>query len=73
MGSFRSCRSDAAEKARSLKTLSKHGVETTVDRGQKENRICQWILDQKTKEDEEEEKEEIGLQKRTEALELFSN
>lgn len=43
MGSFQSVHSNAIEKNRILFTLLQHGVETTVDRTQKNSRIINWI------------------------------
>lgn len=43
MGSFQSVHSNAVEKNRVLFTLLQHGVETTVDRSQKNSRIINWI------------------------------
>lgn len=43
MGSFQSVHSNAVEKNRVLYTLLQHGVETTVDRTQKNSRIIHWI------------------------------
>ena len=43
MGSFQSVHSNAVEKNRILYTLLQHGVETTVDRSQKNSRIINWI------------------------------
>ena len=43
MGSFQSVHSNAVEKNRILFTLLQHGVETTVDRTQKNSRIINWI------------------------------
>merc|ERR1711902_333931 len=43
MGSFQSVHSNAIEKNRVLYTLLQHGVETTVDRSQKNSRILNWI------------------------------
>lgn len=43
MGSFQSVHSNAVEKNRILFTLLQHGVETTVDRSQKNSRIINWI------------------------------
>lgn len=45
MGSFASVHSNAAEKNKILFTLLQHGVETTVDRSQKNSRIINWIQD----------------------------
>ena len=46
MGSFQSVHSNAVEKNRILYTLLQHGVETTVDRTQKNSRIINWINQQ---------------------------
>ena len=43
MGSFQSVHSNALEKNKVLSTLLQHGVETTVDRSQKNSRIIKWI------------------------------
>jgi len=43
LDSFRSVHSNALEKNKSLYTLLQHGVETTVDRSQKNSRIISWI------------------------------
>lgn len=43
MGSFQSVHSNAMEKNKELNTLLQHGVETTVDRSQKNSRIINWI------------------------------
>ena len=43
MGSFQSVHSNAVEKNKILYTLLQHGVETTVDRSQKNSRIINWI------------------------------
>lgn len=43
MGSFQSVHSNAVEKNKVLNTLLQHGVETTVDRSQKNSRIINWI------------------------------
>ena len=43
MGSFQSVHSNAVEKNKVLNTLLQHGVETTVDRSQKNSRIMYWI------------------------------
>ncbi|TRY77392.1 hypothetical protein TCAL_00140 [Tigriopus californicus] len=43
MGSFQSVHSNAVEKNKVLYTLLQHGVETTVDRSQKNSRIINWI------------------------------
>jgi len=43
LGSFQSVHSNAVEKNRMLYTLLQHGVETTVDRSLKNNRIISWI------------------------------
>ena len=40
---FQSVHSNAIEKNRVLYTLLQHGVETTVDRSQKNSRILNWI------------------------------
>ena len=40
---FQSVHSNAIEKNRILYTLLQHGVETTVDRSQKNSRIINWI------------------------------
>ena len=46
MGSFQSVHSNAVEKNKILYTLLQHGVETTVDRTQKNSRIINWINQQ---------------------------
>jgi len=43
LGSFQSVHSNAVEKNKMLYTLLQHGVETTVDRSLKNNRIISWI------------------------------
>ena len=43
MGSFQSVHSNAMEKNRVLYTLLQAGVETTVDRCEKNSRIINWI------------------------------
>merc|ERR1711890_166575 len=43
LGSFQSVHSNAIEKNKMLYTLLQHGVETTVDRSLKNNRIISWI------------------------------
>ena len=43
MFTFQSVHSNAIEKNRVLYTLLQHGVETTVDRSQKNSRILNWI------------------------------
>ncbi len=58
MGSFRSVHSNAAEKNKVLYTLLQHGVETTVDRSQKNSRIINWIRHGRpevTKDDDQED------------------
>lgn len=62
MGSFQSVHSNAVEKNRILYTLLQHGVETTVDRTQKNSRIINWInqqtADEKDSNDENDSEEE---------------
>ena len=53
MGSFQSVHSNAVEKNRILYTLLQHGVETTVDRTQKNSRIINWINQQTAEDDNE--------------------
>ena len=48
MGSFQSVHSNAVEKNKVLSTLLQHGVETTVDRSQKNSRIINWIQNGRT-------------------------
>ena len=48
MGSFQSVHSNAIEKNKVLSTLLQHGVETTVDRTQKNSRIINWIQNGRT-------------------------
>ena len=48
MGSFQSVHSNAVEKNKVLNTLLQHGVETTVDRSQKNSRIMYWIQNGRT-------------------------
>ena len=48
MGSFQSVHSNAIEKNKVLNTLLQHGVETTVDRSQKNSRIINWIQNGRT-------------------------
>ena len=48
MGSFQSVHSNALEKNKVLSTLLQHGVETTVDRSQKNSRIINWIQNGRT-------------------------
>ena len=48
MGSFQSVHSNAMEKNKVLHTLLQHGVETTVDRSQKNSRIINWIQNGRT-------------------------
>lgn len=48
MGSFQSVHSNAVEKNKVLNTLLQHGVETTVDRSQKNSRIINWIQNGRT-------------------------
>lgn len=48
MGSFQSVHSNAVEKNKVLSTLLQHGVETTVDRTQKNSRIINWIQNGRT-------------------------
>jgi len=43
LGSFQSVHSNLCEKNNLLYTLLQHGVETTVDRSSKNNRIMKWI------------------------------
>merc|ERR1719450_1599834 len=43
LGSFQSVHSNLSEKNSLLYTLLQHGVETTVDRSSKNNRIMKWI------------------------------
>ncbi len=57
MGSFRSVHSNAVEKNRILFTLLQHGVETTVDRSQKNSRILNWIKAGEEKQGEDEEQQ----------------
>jgi serine/threonine protein kinase len=62
MGSFQSVHSNAVEKNRILYTLLQHGVETTVDRTQKNSRIINWINESQISDenDDDEEDEEEG-------------
>jgi serine/threonine-protein kinase SBK len=53
--SMYSFHSSPEEKNKLLKTLTEYGVETTVDRGAKKDRIRQWIQSSAIQEDEEEE------------------
>jgi len=57
MGSFQSVHSNAVEQNKILYTLLQHGVETTVDRSQKNSRIINWIQHgQASNSDEQEDK-----------------
>ncbi len=53
MGSFQSVHSNAVEKNKVLYTLLQHGVETTVDRSQKNSRIIHWIQHGRTSDPDE--------------------
>ena len=55
MGSFQSVHSNAIEKNKVLSTLLQHGVETTVDRTQKNSRIINWIQNGHTTDTAEQE------------------
>jgi len=55
MGSFQSVHSNAVEKNKVLSTLLQHGVETTVDRTQKNSRIINWIQNGRTTDPAEQE------------------
>jgi len=58
--SMYSYHSSPEEKNKLLATLTQYGVETTVDRGGKKDRIHQWIQSSAIQEEEEEEPEEFG-------------
>lgn len=53
--SMYSFHSSPEEKNKLLATLTQYGVETTVDRGAKKDRIRQWIQSSAIQEDDEEE------------------
>lgn len=55
--------SSVEEKNKLLSTLVEYGIETTVDRRAKKDRIRQWIQTSVIEEDDEEEAEEV--EKRT--------
>ncbi|KAF4528648.1 hypothetical protein B566_EDAN017225 [Ephemera danica] len=57
--SMYSFHSSPEEKNKLLKTLTEYGVETTVDRGAKKDRIRQWIQSSAIQEDEEGEEPEL--------------
>jgi serine/threonine-protein kinase SBK len=59
--SMYSYHSSPEEKNKLLATLTKYGVETTVDRGGKKDRIHQWIQSSAIQEEEDEpEPDEFG-------------
>ena len=66
MGSFQSVHSNAVEKNRILYTLLQHGVETTVDRTQKNSRIINWInqqtADEKDSDDDDDEEDDDDVE-----------
>lgn len=58
--SMYSFHSSLEEKNKLLSTLVQYGIETTVDRSAKKDRIRQWIQSSVIEEDEEEEEEGEG-------------
>ena len=67
MGSFQSVHSNAVEKNKVLSTLLQHGVETTVDRTQKNSRIINWIQNGRTTDPAEQEEMQSRYKERKSA------